>query len=42
MAFNSSMSGAEVKALMRLALVQLELILPPNFFIVAIQQPGNL
>ena len=33
--------GAEVQALTRLALVRLELIPPPNFFTVAIQQPGN-
>ena len=34
-------SGAEVQALTRLALVRLELTPPPNFFTVAIQQPGN-
>ena len=34
-------SGAEVQALTRLALARLELTPPPNFFTVAIQQPGN-
>ena len=34
-------SDAEVQALMRLALARLELTPPPNFFTVAIQQPGN-
>ena len=33
--------GAEVKVLMQLVLVRLELILPHKFFMVAIQQPGN-
>ena len=33
--------GAEVQALTRLALARLELTPPPNFFTVAIQQPGN-
>ena len=34
-------SGAEVQALTRLVLARLELTPPPNFFTVAIQQPGN-
>ena len=34
-------SGAEVQALARLVLARLELTSPPNFFTVAIQQPGN-
>ena len=34
-------SGAEVQALTQLALARLELTPPPNFFTVAIQQPGN-
>ena len=34
-------SSAEVQALTWLALARLELTPPPNFFMVAIQQPGN-
>ena len=34
-------SGAEVQALMQLALAQIKLTPPPNFFMIAIQQPGN-